>query len=309
MGSTIKIYLQEDLPTGIRKLELLGWTGVALAFPQSSLADVMAKYKSLQDQPGVYILCWRDEDRVIQKVYIGESNGVLWRVKEHTQTKSGAGKKEDLEWADAVLFYTSDTILNAAHVEEIEAILLKLVRAAKRVDVPQTQQPSEKLQSDSDIDYVADFIDKIGLILPLADVDILAPRTEKKGAPGTDEITATSKRFKLKGPDSEASAEIVGDQWVVLLGSVGRVKETPSFAAMPNAKIRHKLIEEGVLVLEGDRYKFTVDRAFKSPSQAAEIVLGRSANGRLEWKHSKTGQTFDDWENEQITLASDAGMQ
>lgn len=37
---------------------------------------------------------------------------------------------------------------------------------------------------------------------------------------------------------------------------------------------------------EGDPrlYQFTQDYSFSSPSTAAAVVLGRSANGRIEWK-------------------------
>jgi len=37
-----------------------------------------------------------------------------------------------------------------------------------------------------------------------------------------------------------------------------------------------------VLGLQGGLYQFTQDYSFSSPSTAA--VLGRSANGRIEWK-------------------------
>jgi len=47
---------------------------------------------------------------------------------------------------------------------------------------------------------------------------------------------------------------------------------------------RKKLITSGVLVTSGDRYQFTQDYSFSSPSTAATIVMGRNANGRTEWK-------------------------
>ncbi len=35
---------------------------------------------------------------------------------------------------------------------------------------------------------------------------------------------------------------------------------------------------------EDGEYQFTQDCSFSSPSTAADVVLGRSANGRIEWK-------------------------
>jgi len=55
--------------------------------------------------------------------------------------------------------------------------------------------------------------------------------------------------------------------------------------------IRQELIANGVLQAEGASYRFTQDYAFSSPSTAAAVVLGRSANGRIEWKDAK-GKTL-----------------
>jgi hypothetical protein len=38
-------------------------------------------------------------------------------------------------------------------------------------------------------------------------------------------------------------------------------------------------------------YRFTQDYSFSSPSTAAAVVLGRSANGRIEWKDAQ-GRTL-----------------
>jgi Domain of unknown function (DUF4357) len=35
------------------------------------------------------------------------------------------------------------------------------------------------------------------------------------------------------------------------------------------------------------RYVFTQDQVFGSPSTAAGVILGRTANGRIEWKNSE----------------------
>ena len=41
---------------------------------------------------------------------------------------------------------------------------------------------------------------------------------------------------------------------------------------------------KGVLAMQGALYQFTQDYTFSAPSTAAAVVLGRSANGRVEWK-------------------------
>ena len=44
-------------------------------------------------------------------------------------------------------------------------------------------------------------------------------------------------------------------------------------------------------MIEGAGYRFSQDYVFTSPSTAAAVVLGRSANGRIEWKDGQ-GRTL-----------------
>lgn len=55
--------------------------------------------------------------------------------------------------------------------------------------------------------------------------------------------------------------------------------------------LRQELIANGVLEREGDHFRFAQDYVFPAPSTAAAVVLGRSANGRVEWKDGQ-GRTL-----------------
>ncbi|MGZ8901169.1 MAG: DUF4357 domain-containing protein [Limisphaerales bacterium] len=58
--------------------------------------------------------------------------------------------------------------------------------------------------------------------------------------------------------------------------------------------IRRQLIADGVLeVVDADSLRFTKDYIFPSPSQAAAIVLARTANGWVEWRYPD-GRTLDE---------------
>lgn len=50
--------------------------------------------------------------------------------------------------------------------------------------------------------------------------------------------------------------------------------------------LRQELISNGVLALQSGLFQFTQDYTFSAPSTAVAVVLGRSANGRVEWKAS-----------------------
>jgi len=49
-------------------------------------------------------------------------------------------------------------------------------------------------------------------------------------------------------------------------------------------RLRAILLREGVLVDEGEMYRFIQEYTFTSPSTAAGVLLGRTVNGRTEWK-------------------------
>jgi len=58
-------------------------------------------------------------------------------------------------------------------------------------------------------------------------------------------------------------------------------------------------LENGVLVVDGDKRRFTQDYTFNSPSMAATIVKGRSSNGRDDWKDA-SGKTLKQLQEAQL---------
>jgi hypothetical protein len=73
---------------------------------------------------------------------------------------------------------------------------------------------------------------------------------------------------------------------------------------MNYAKLHSKLSSDGVIDVSTEPGIFLVDYAFESPSAAAAVCQGRSANGRLDWKVDGTQMTYADWE--QSTLEAQA---
>ena len=58
---------------------------------------------------------------------------------------------------------------------------------------------------------------------------------------------------------------------------------------------RDEMIASGLLKKQGDHYILQENKLFASVSSAAAIVLGRRANGWLEWKNNE-GKTLDELE-------------
>lgn len=86
--------------------------------------------------------------------------------------------------------------------------------------------------------------------------------------------------------------------FVVKAGSQGVLKSVPSMQEHVKGMydLRADLIRNGVLMEKNQSYVFAQDYTFSSPSTAVAVVLGRSANGRVEWK-DKNGRTLKDLQN------------
>jgi Domain of unknown function (DUF4357) len=81
-----------------------------------------------------------------------------------------------------------------------------------------------------------------------------------------------------------------------------RLSEVPSIHAYL-ATLRARLVEDGVLVADCSGLRFTKSYVFNSPSTAAGVVLGRSANGRIEWK-DQTGATLKQRQESALVASS-----
>jgi hypothetical protein len=58
-------------------------------------------------------------------------------------------------------------------------------------------------------------------------------------------------------------------------------------------EMREELVRQNVLAADGDCLRLVQDYLFASPSLAAGVMLGRPANGRVEWK-AADGRTLKD---------------
>ncbi|MEX5452726.1 DUF4357 domain-containing protein, partial [Stutzerimonas stutzeri] len=70
-----------------------------------------------------------------------------------------------------------------------------------------------------------------------------------------------------------------------------------------------QLVDVGVLVTAGGEHlTFSDDYAFSSPSAAAAVVCGRSANGRTAWVVEGSGETYAAWQDRQLSAADVASV-
>ncbi len=273
-GTSIRIYLADGTADGVWVVEKSNWTGKALMAPRSRYVDLKAR-RDL-DGPGVYVLVGPTESGVPpNRVYIGETDDLRKRLDSHQRAKEF--------WTRAVVFTSKDDNLNKAHIRYIEARLIQLAADAQRAELENGNGGGLPSLSEPDTAEAEAFLVEMLLIYPVLGVSAFSP---------ADERTPTTRpALVLNGPDASASGNEVSDGFAVFAGGLARRETVPSTPRYV-IDIRNELIAQGVLVECDQRsYALARDYVFTSPSQAAGVLLGRSANGRTEWK-TESGLTL-----------------
>jgi hypothetical protein len=269
-GFEISIFLPEGTPESFRIIEKSNWIGKGIACTRSQYPEVRTRPEF--QRPGVYVLYGPTEDQTRSKVYVGEGDNVRTRIDQHL-------KEKDF-WQSLILFTSKDENLNKAHIRRIEGRLIARANSAKRAEVDNGTAPSEHPLSEQDAAFADVFSDEMLLIYPVLGVEAFEalPAETDNGD------------LYLNGPGAQARGAAVSDKFVVFKGAAARGDEVPSIPPT-YATLRKTLVGEGVLVPEGDGLRLEEDYLFSSPSAAAAVFLGRSANGRDEWK-TKGGVTL-----------------
>lgn len=226
---------------------------------------------------GVYLLIGESEDGE-KMLYIGESENLKERMRTHHRTKDF--------WDTAICFFSKDGNLNKAHVKYLEELLIAESIAAGRMKIENGNQPRRTRLSESDESEILIFAENIKLMLSTVGYTFLKKPTEYEDK--ENEI------FVCKGPDAEARGIYSSEGLIVLKGSIAR-KEIAESAKDRHLKRRPLLVADGSLLEQDARsYIFTRDVVFSSPSNAAQNVLARNANGWAEWKRETDGKSLDE---------------
>ena len=89
--------------------------------------------------------------------------------------------------------------------------------------------------------------------------------------------------FYCQGPRGQGIGLLKNTKFLIFKGSKASKFQYDS-VKVSNAQIIDKLINKGILVENEEFYLFNEDYLATSPSTAARLILGRSANGWTEWK-------------------------
>jgi hypothetical protein len=264
-GYSIEIFLAEGTPTGLKTVQKSNWTGLGIVCPRPRFSAV--KTRTEFKKPGVYVLTGASETAELPKAYIGEGDPVRMRLEDHHANKDF--------WTVAHFFTSKDDHLNKAHIEYLEHRLVELAKCAKRCTLDNGNAPTAPTLSESELAFVDTFLDEALLCFPVLGVNIF-------------ERPAVTPHFRqlllLRNKGLEAQGYESEDGFVVKKGSTAVIDTVPSAHAF-SVLLRQELQKSGILKRRNPQFlEFTEDYEFSSPSTAAAVLVGASANGRDFWK-------------------------
>ena len=300
-GKSVKLFLVDGKPGGLMTAEIINWTGSVVAANRSDLKELLAR-PEVSQQTGVYFLLGDDPEDGAELAYIGESDNVSDRLKQHAKPESSNGKGGKDFWTRAVVLTSKDSNITKAHVRYLEARLIQLAQQAKRARLTNDTAPdlSTSLpESDrSDMEY---YIEQARIVLPVLGLDLLRSRQAALAATSADTTSSGSPMFELvrsRIDGVKANAQEVDGEFIVLAGSTARSQWTGD-AKLGYRTLREQLERDGIIVPSQDerRAVFTQDYAFTSPSAAASVILCQSANGRDKWMVAGENIDYGAWQS------------
>ena len=271
-GTSIRIFLADGSPDGLRIVERSNWTGRAILCSRAQYPEVRGRDEF--GRPGVYLLIGPAQRGGTQgRVYVGEADLARVRLDQHMKGKDF--------WTSLILFTSKDENLNKAHVQYLESRLVALAQQAKRAELENGNVPQAPALSEADRADAESFLDEMLLIYPVLGVSAF----EVAGA-----IGGQAPLLRLAGSGARGEGRDTPEGFLVLAGAIARKDEVPSIHRY-TSELRSRLLEANVLRPTAEGLELTQDYLFESPSSAATVLMARTANGRIEWKDAE-GRTL-----------------
>ena len=294
-GRGIRLFLVDGSPNGLLTAEIMNWTGHALTGPRTKLTELVQRPEC--GRTGVYFLVGPDPDNAMRPlVYIGESDDVAKRLKDHNRPENQGGKDF---WERACLITSKDQNLTKSHVKYLESQLIAIAKQSGRCGLVNGTAHDYSVLPESDLADMAFFIEQVRIILPVLGFDFLRDPATSHTIFSQEESTVFEMQLPKYGV--KAQAQEIDGSFVVLRGSKTRPKWTAKNSGYGN--LYDQLVKGEVLSDEVDGKRlFTKDYEFNSPSAAAGIVAGLNMNGRSKWMVKGSQLSYGDWQSEQVDL-------
>jgi hypothetical protein len=269
---TIQLFLPTGKPQGVKLVHVTSRIPIAIYFSRLDFADACNRSELIKS--GIYFLFGDNDDRRTP-VYVGESENCIERLKNHNSSKEF--------WQSAVVIVSrTDEPFTKCQIKYLEWFCCKEIQRVGRGKLINTRPPScEPFISEPVKADMMEIFDTVSLLLSMLDYPIFDELAKQ------DSLILYCERRKAK-----AFGKLIEEGFLVLAGSEAPISTTPSFGTTLKA-LRDRLLRDKIISLCGNQFIFQEDHLFSSPSQAAAIIIGSSANGWLEWKDEK-GKSLDE---------------
>ena len=277
---TIRIFVPDGDPEGVRLIDRMNWTGLGLVFPRTNWLAVQ-KRKELQ-RTGIYILVGRNENDDLPTLYIGQADGIRGRIDSHHKNKDF--------WHWAAVFVSTSGALNRAHVTWLEYALVRRALDANRSHLDNGNMPKEPALTEAEKADTRGFLKEILQILPL--VGLRAFEFPKAVAAPLASDPSVSGASKSKRPDTiivPAHKEgfervfLGQDCWYAVRisgGMIERIKYVAAYQTLPTSAITHYAPVDRIEPYgEGGKYKIVFSESAKA---IGPIPYGDAPHGAMQ---------------------------
>ena len=200
MAKTIKIFLVDGEPNGLKTVELSNWVGQAIVIPRNKLKDT--KQRPDCNKPAVYFLIGKeDEEALLSTAYIGEAENLWNRLITHDSSKDF--------WFTAIAFVSKDNNLTKAHVKYLESRCIEIATLVKRFNLENGAKSVLPSLSEADIAEMEEFLSNLKLLLTAVGYPILQEITSKEQPNSSDPL------FTCGGKMALASGRMTNEGFVV----------------------------------------------------------------------------------------------
>jgi len=277
---TIRIFVPDGDPEGVRIIDRMNWTGLGIVFPRSKWLDV--RQRAEFTRTGVYILVGYKGAEELPTIYIGQGDGVKARIESHYLNKDF--------WDWGIAFVSASSGLNRAHVTWLEYALVHRAIQTKRCHLDNGNAPQEPALTEAEKADTTGFLNEILQILPLVGLRAFefpkAVATPKVSTASVPSIPHSHKPDTIIVPAQKDGFEKVflgDDCWYAIRisgGMLDKIKYIAAYQSQPISAITHYAPVDRIEPYgEAGKYKVVFSEKAKP---IGPIVFGDATPGAMQ---------------------------
>ncbi len=278
---TIRIFVPNGDPQGVRIIDRMNWTGQGIVFPREKWLET--KSRAAFSNAGVYILVGLPSDDDLPTIYIGEGDGIRERIDSHFKNKDF--------WSWGIAFVSTNRGLNKAHVQWLEYALVAHATQAKRSHLDNGNVPQEPALSESETADTNAFLKEVLQILPLVGLHALekpkavaTPATRPDGGAVAPTTSITLDTLIIPAQKEGFDKVFIGENcWYAIRisgGMLQQIKWIAAYQTQPVSAITHVAPVSRIEPYgEGGKYKVI----FSEPAKTiARIPFADTPGGSMQ---------------------------